>query len=52
MTKGARAVSTKFVLLDEKSLRKDIKNLVRKTVEETINALFDEDASDLVGVGR
>lgn len=45
-------MSAKFVLLDEKSLRKDIKNLVRKTVEETINAFFDESASDLVGVGR
>lgn len=45
-------MSTNFVLLDEKSLRKDIKNLVRKTVEETNNSLFDENASDLVGAGR
>lgn len=40
-------MSTNFVLLDEKSLRKDIKNLVRKTVEETINLLLDEEASEL-----
>lgn len=45
-------MSINFVLLDEKSLREDIKNLVRKTVEETINSLFDENASDLVGAGR
>lgn len=45
-------MSTNFVLLDEKSLREDIKNLVRKTVEETINSLFDENASYLVGAGR
>lgn len=31
------------------SLHKDIKNLVRKTVEETLNALLDEEASELVG---
>ncbi|MEO2532345.1 hypothetical protein ABG984_11220, partial [Collinsella aerofaciens] len=28
--------------LDETQLRKDIKNLARKTVEETLNALLDE----------
>lgn len=31
------------------SLRNDIKNLVGKTVEETLNALLDEEASELVG---
>ena len=49
---GALAVSANILLIDEESLRKDIKNLVRKTVEDTLNALVDENASDLVGAGR
>ena len=36
-------MSASIVTVDEGSLRKDIKNLVRKTFEETLNALFDED---------
>ena len=32
-----------IVTVGEKSLHKDIKNLVRKTVEESLNALLDED---------
>lgn len=43
-------MSANIVSVDEESLRKDIKNLVRKAVEETLNALVDENASDLVGV--
>ena len=35
--------------VDEESLRKDIKNHVRKTVEETLNAPLDGEASELVG---
>lgn len=35
--------------VDEESLRKDIKNYVRKTVEETLNAPLDGEASELVG---
>ena len=35
-------MSANFVSVDEESLRKDIKNLARKTVEETLNALLDE----------
>lgn len=52
MTKEARAVSANTVSDDEESLRKDIKNLVRKTVEETLNALLDEEASGLVRTER
>ena len=44
-----RAVSANIVLVNEELLRKDIKNLVRKTVEETLNALLDEEAAGLVG---
>ena len=45
-------MSANIVSVDEESLRKDIKNLVRKTVEETLNALLDEEASELVGAER
>lgn len=45
-------MSANIVTVDEESLRKDIKNLVRKTVEETLNALLDEEASELVGAER
>lgn len=41
-------MSAYIVSVDEESLRNDIKNLVRKTVEETLNALLDEEASELV----
>lgn len=41
-----------IVSVDEESLHKDIKNLVRKTVEETLNALLDEEASELVAAER
>ena len=52
MTKEARVVSANIVSVDEESLRKDINNRVRKTVEETLNALLDEETSELVGAGR
>lgn len=52
MTKGARAIPANIISVDEESLRKDIKNLVRKTVEETLNALLDEEASESVAAER
>lgn len=45
-------MSANIVSVDEESLRNDIKNLVRKTVEETLNALLDEEASELVAAER
>lgn len=45
-------MSANIVSVDEESLCKDINNLVRKTVEETLNALLDEETSELVGAGR
>lgn len=45
-------MSANIVSVDEESLRKDINNLVRKTVEETLNALLDEETSELVGAER
>ena len=51
LTKVARAVSASIELVDKESLRKDIKKLVRKTVEETLNTLLDEETSEL-GVSK
>ncbi len=49
---GALAVSANILSIDEESLRKDIKNLVRKTVDETFGALLDEESSEFVGTER
>lgn len=35
-------MSANISSIDEESLRKDIRNLLRKTVEETLGALLDE----------
>ena len=45
-------MSGNIVSVDDESLRDDIGNLVRRTVEETLNAPLDEEASKLVGAGR
>ena len=45
-------MSASIVSVDEDSLRKDIKNLVRETVEEALNAPPDKEASELVGAER
>lgn len=45
-------MSGNIVSVDEESLRDDIRNPVRRTVEETLNALLDEEASELVGAER
>lgn len=44
-------MSANIISVDEESLRNDIENLVRKTVEETPDALLDEEASELVEAG-
>ena len=41
-------MSANLVTVDEESLRKDIMNLVRKPVNETLNGLLDEGSSELV----
>lgn len=38
--------------LNEESLRADLRELVRRTVEEMLNGLLDEEADDLVGAER
>ena len=45
-------MSGNIVSVDDESLRDDIGNLVRRTVEETLNALLDEGTAELVGAGR
>ena len=41
-----------IVTLDEESLRSDLRELVRRTVEEMLDGLLDEEAGDLVGAER
>ena len=45
-------MSANIASVDAESLRKDIRNLVGKTVERALNALLDEEASELVGTER
>lgn len=41
-----------IVTLNEESLRSDPRELVRRTVEEMLDGLLDEEAGDLVGAER
>ena len=41
-----------IVTLNEESLRADLRELIRKTVEEMLNGLLEEEAGDLVGAER
>ena len=41
-----------IVTLNEESLRSDLRELVRKTVEDTLNGLLEAEADELVGAGR
>ena len=45
-------MSANIVSVDEESLKSDLRELVRKTVQETLNALLDEEADEMVGAGR
>ena len=36
---------------DEQAVKDELRELVRKTIEETINAMLDEEADQLVGAG-
>ncbi|MBM6757044.1 hypothetical protein H6A18_11110 [Collinsella tanakaei] len=38
--------------MNEESLKTDLRELVRKTVEDTLNGLLEEEADDLVGAGH
>ena len=41
-----------IVTFNEESLKTDLRELVRSTVEEMLNGLLDEEADDLVGAER
>ena len=45
-------MSANIVSIDEDSLKSDLRELVRKTVQETLNALLDEEADEMVGAER
>lgn len=45
-------MSRQIVSLDEDELRSQLGDLVRRTVEDTLNALLDEEADALVGAAR
>ena len=49
---GIATMSGNIVSVDEESLKPDLRELVRKTVQETLNALLDEEADEMVGAER
>lgn len=44
-------MSSPIVSFDEEAVKSELRELVRKTIEETINAILDEEADQLVGAG-
>ena len=44
-------MSNPIVSFDEEAVKSELRELVRKTIEETINAMLDEEADRLVGAG-
>ncbi|MDO4499446.1 MAG: hypothetical protein Q4B51_07500 [Coriobacteriaceae bacterium] len=45
-------MSKPIVTFDEDAVRSELRELVRKTVEDTINALLEEEADELVKADR
>lgn len=45
-------MSDPIVTFDEEAVRTELKELVRRTVEDTLNALLEEEADDLIGAER
>lgn len=45
-------MSDPIVTFDEEAVRDELKELVRRTVEDTLNALLEEEADDLIGADR
>ena len=44
-------MSKPIAAFDERAVNDELRELVRKTIEETINAMLDEEADRLVGAG-
>ena len=45
-------MSEPIVTFDEQAIRSDLREIVRQTVEDTLNGLLEKEADDLVGAGR
>lgn len=45
-------MSEPIVSFDEKAIKNELRELVRQTVEDTLNGLLEEEADDLVGAER
>ena len=45
-------MSDKIIQLNEDLIKHDLKDLVRSSVEETLNALLDKEADDLVNAEK
>ena len=45
-------MSEPIVTFDEQAIRNDLRELVRQTVEDTLNGLLEAEADDLVGAER
>ena len=45
---GYKTMSDKIIQLNEDLIKHDLKDLVRSSVEETLNALLDKEADELV----
>ena len=45
-------MSANIASVDEESLKSDLRELARKTAQETLNALLDEEADEIVGAER
>ena len=45
-------MSDPIVTFDEQAIRDDLEELVRQTVEDTLNGLLEEEADDLAGAER
>ena len=45
-------MSDKIIQLNEDLIKHDLKDLVRNSVEETLNALLDKEADELVNVSE
>jgi hypothetical protein len=45
-------MSEQIVSVDEDAIKTELRDLVKSTVEQTINALLDKEADELVGAER
>ena len=41
-----------IIKIDEENLKNDLKGVIRKTIEETLNTMLDEEAAELCRVQR